>query len=295
MPAARSLAGLRVVCFESRRATEIAELVRRYGGEPLSAPAMRELSLEDDVAIVEFAERLHRRELDLAIFLTGVGTRILVEAAREARLGSRAARFGAVVDGHRGARAQAARRAGRAGRPADRHGAGAEHLERIARGDRRARIRCGNQRVAVQEYGAENPDLMAGLADRGARVSARADLSLGAADRSRAAAAKRFVVSSPATSTSHCSRARRKSSTSSKSRDPKATHCARRSPPWSSARSARSAARRSSAVACVSTSSRSIPRWVSSYTRSPSSAPTRSAPSAGSHSDAAARRRLDGE
>ena len=61
MSGAGSLAGLRVVSFESRRAAEIAELVRRRGGEPFSAPAMRELPLAESPAIVEFAERLQRR------------------------------------------------------------------------------------------------------------------------------------------------------------------------------------------------------------------------------------------
>src|SRR3989475_10978942 len=38
-----ALNGLRVVSFESRRAAEMAELIRNYGGEPIQAPSMREV------------------------------------------------------------------------------------------------------------------------------------------------------------------------------------------------------------------------------------------------------------
>ncbi len=40
-----SLEGLRIVSFESRRAREMAELIRNYGGEPIIAPSMREIPL----------------------------------------------------------------------------------------------------------------------------------------------------------------------------------------------------------------------------------------------------------
>jgi uroporphyrinogen-III synthase len=169
VPAARSLAGLRVVCFESRRATEIAELVRRYGGEALSAPALRELSLEDAEAVIEFAERLGQRELDLAIFLTGVGTRILVEAlvkrgwARE-RLASALSSMVTVV---RGPKPRAAL-AELGVRPTVTVPEPNTWRELLAAIDAHGFV--AGKRVAVQEYGAENPDLMAGLADRGARV-----------------------------------------------------------------------------------------------------------------------------
>lgn len=69
--------GLRVVSFESRRATEMAELIRRQGGDPFIAPSMREAPIENNLEAFEFAERLFRGEFDLMIFLTGVGTRAL--------------------------------------------------------------------------------------------------------------------------------------------------------------------------------------------------------------------------
>jgi uroporphyrinogen-III synthase len=69
--------GLRVVSFESRRATEMGELIRRQGGDPFIAPSMREAPIENNLEAFEFAERLFRGEFDLMIFLTGVGTRAL--------------------------------------------------------------------------------------------------------------------------------------------------------------------------------------------------------------------------
>ena len=48
-----NLNGLKVVSFESRRAKEMAELIRRYGGEPVTAPSMREVPLSENRAALE--------------------------------------------------------------------------------------------------------------------------------------------------------------------------------------------------------------------------------------------------
>lgn len=76
--------GLRVLTFESRRATELASLVSSYGGQPVSVPALRELPLESNDAALEFATRLVRGEFDVIIFLTGVGTRVLIDSVAPA-------------------------------------------------------------------------------------------------------------------------------------------------------------------------------------------------------------------
>ena len=75
--------GLRVLSLESRRANEVAKLIRTYGGEPLTAPAMREISLESNQPVIEFAEALMRGAFDLVIFTTGVGVRSLVKIVSE--------------------------------------------------------------------------------------------------------------------------------------------------------------------------------------------------------------------
>ena len=73
-------AGQRVLSFETRRASETAELIRRNGGEPFVAPSMRELPIEANEEAFRFAERLFAGEFDMMIFLSGVGVRYLARA-----------------------------------------------------------------------------------------------------------------------------------------------------------------------------------------------------------------------
>lgn len=80
-----SFGGTSVLSFESRRAKEIAELIRLNGGQPFVAPSLVELPIEDNPEAFRFADRLYEHEFDMVIFLTGVGTRFLskVLATRE--------------------------------------------------------------------------------------------------------------------------------------------------------------------------------------------------------------------
>ena len=74
-----SFDGLRVLSLESRRAVEVAKLIRTYGGEPFVVPAMREVSLESNHHALAFADGLLAKKVDLVIFLTGVGVRALLD------------------------------------------------------------------------------------------------------------------------------------------------------------------------------------------------------------------------
>ena len=76
-----SFDGLRVLSLESRRAKEVAKLIKTYGGEPFVVPAMREVPLETNVQALEAAGSLNAGEFDLVVFMTGVGVRALVEIA----------------------------------------------------------------------------------------------------------------------------------------------------------------------------------------------------------------------
>jgi uroporphyrinogen-III synthase len=69
--------GLRVLSLESRRADEMATLIRKQGGEPFVAPSMREVPLAELADAFAFGERLLRGEFDCLVLLTGVGTRLL--------------------------------------------------------------------------------------------------------------------------------------------------------------------------------------------------------------------------
>lgn len=74
-----SLQGLKVVSFESRRSKEMAELIRRYGGEPIVAPSIREVPLSENRAALELLPQLEAGQFDFLLLMTGVGTKALNE------------------------------------------------------------------------------------------------------------------------------------------------------------------------------------------------------------------------
>jgi len=68
---------LTVAAFESRMAVEIARLIERHGGNPLVTPALREIPLDDNSAALKFGDQLTTEQVDMLILLTGVGTTAL--------------------------------------------------------------------------------------------------------------------------------------------------------------------------------------------------------------------------
>ena len=74
-----SFHGLSVLVLESRRRNEMAALVSTYGGRPVAAPALREIPLESNPEAVALADALKRGAFDIVILLTGVGTRVLLD------------------------------------------------------------------------------------------------------------------------------------------------------------------------------------------------------------------------
>src|SRR5260370_33381696 len=76
--------GLRVLALESRRGPELAKLISSYGGEPVVAPAMREVPLESNKEALAFAAALLAGEFDVGIFLTGGGARALLSVVEAA-------------------------------------------------------------------------------------------------------------------------------------------------------------------------------------------------------------------
>jgi len=165
-----SFDGLRVLSLESRRAKEVEKLIRTYSGQPFVVPAMREVKLESNQAALEFADRLMRGEVDVVIFMTGVGVRALLEIVetryeREAFL--EALRATKVVT--RGSKPEAVlrelkvRSVATAAEPTTWH-------ELIVAIDRYFGDALKTQRVALQEYGASNPELLAELTERSASL-----------------------------------------------------------------------------------------------------------------------------
>ncbi len=158
--------GLRVVSFESRRAAEIGELIRRQGGDPFVAPSMREAPIENNLEAFQFAERLFSGEFDLMIFLTGVGTRSLnkVLAARygEERFADALRKIAVAA---RGPKPLAALREMKVPVAVTAPEPNTWRELLVALDGRTER------RIAVQEYGKSNPELLDALSSQGAEVT----------------------------------------------------------------------------------------------------------------------------
>lgn len=162
------LQDLRVVSFESRRATEMAELIRRHGGQPIAAPSLREVAIAENREALDYVARLAAGAVDVVVLMTGVGLRTLAQAV--------------AVEWPRERLAAALRRAtlvARGPKPA----AALRDLglqpditvpepntwrEILATLD--AQLPVAGKRVAVQEYGVTNTEFIRGLEARGARV-----------------------------------------------------------------------------------------------------------------------------
>src|SRR5580704_15794043 len=163
--------GLTVLTLESRRGQEISRLIETYGGKAFHAPAMREVPLSSNLQALKFADALFEGKFDVVVFLTGVGARALrtvVEGAHPAEKFLGALRKTAVFA--RGPKPVAVLREW--GVPialtAPEPNTWRELLRAI---DDRKQNLSGKQ-VAVQEYGISNPELLEGLRERGAQVTA---------------------------------------------------------------------------------------------------------------------------
>jgi uroporphyrinogen-III synthase len=161
-----SFNGLRVLSLESRRAKEVEKLIRTYGGEPIVVPAMREVGLESNQHVLEFAAKLLEGRYDLIIFMTGVGVRAMLDivqtrydreeflaALRKVKIGARGVKPGSVLRELKVTVDLVAEE------PSTWH----ELLQAI---DAAFGNSLAGMNVVVQEYGASNPELLAELSNR---------------------------------------------------------------------------------------------------------------------------------
>jgi uroporphyrinogen-III synthase len=164
---------LRVLSLESRRAAEVKTMIERHGGRPVIAPALRELPLESNAAALEFGAALLLGEIDVVVFLTGVGARALAEVFERAHPGGdlrdALSRVKVAVRGPKPAGVMRELNV-----PvwvtAPEPNTWRELLAAMeARGSERP---LAGARVAVQEYGARNQELLDALEARGAIVTA---------------------------------------------------------------------------------------------------------------------------
>lgn len=164
----KGFSGLTVAAFESRMGSEIARLIERYGGTPLVAPALREIPLADNSAALKFGVRLTSERIDILILLTGVGTTALFDLLKSRYPWSSivtALKQTAIVA--RGPKPVAALKTFQL-QPTLTVPEPNTWVDLISTLDEYRPVK--GLRVAVQEYGVSNRDLLDALRQRGAEV-----------------------------------------------------------------------------------------------------------------------------
>jgi uroporphyrinogen decarboxylase len=161
--------GRRVVSFASRRAEEISDLIKQAGGKPLTAPSMREIPMERNTEAFQFAKSLFGGGIDALILMTGVGMRFLMKAIETEHDTEK------FVDALRSVKIIAM---------------GPKPVAALKELDLspdyvvpepytwkellttlEAQYPVRDKRVALQEYGQSNPELIQGLEKRGAKIT----------------------------------------------------------------------------------------------------------------------------
>jgi uroporphyrinogen decarboxylase len=163
-----NFANLRVAALESRNAVEMARLIEKFRGRPFVSPSMREVAIQENREAVDFANRLITGEIDIMIFLTGVGFKHLLKAVekyvpRERFLHA----LGDMTTICRGPKPVAAM-AEVGLKPTHRVPEPNTWRDLLATID--GGIPIANHTLGLQEYGITNRSLIAGLEARGAKV-----------------------------------------------------------------------------------------------------------------------------
>ncbi|SRR5579871_5399983 len=160
--------GLAVAAFESRMAKEMEDLITRHGGHPHVAPSMREIPLTENKPAFQFFDHLQQGEVDVIVFMTGVGTKILFDALETHIAPSRIQKaFKHAVLVPRGPKAVKAL-SDRKLRPSIAVAEPNTWKEILEALDREHPIK--GLTVAVQEYGISNEEFINGLKSRGAKA-----------------------------------------------------------------------------------------------------------------------------
>jgi uroporphyrinogen-III synthase len=162
--------GRTVLTLESRRGQEMSRLIETYGGKPLHAPAMREVSLSSNPEALKFGDALFEGKFDVVVFLTGVGARALskvLETVHPTEKFFEALRKIPVVA--RGPKPVAVLREWNV--PVALTVPEPNTWREVLQAIDDNKLDLQDKHVAVQEYGVSNPELLEGLRDRGALVS----------------------------------------------------------------------------------------------------------------------------
>ena len=167
-----NFAGLRVLSLESRRGVEMAKLIASYGGEAVVAASMREVPLETNTEALAFGRKLFAGEFDMVIFLTGVGTRALARVVETIYpLDQYVAELRKIAVVARGPKPVAVLKEWNV--PIALIALEPNTWRELLRAldENAAAFPLKGRRVAVQEYGVPNTELIAGLTARGAQVT----------------------------------------------------------------------------------------------------------------------------
>jgi uroporphyrinogen-III synthase len=163
--------GLRVLSFESRRAKEIAELIRTNGGVPTVAPSTREVPEPPSDDELQMIRGVVEGQYQVVIFMTGVGARALLDIGRtlyaSGEFEAALARARVIV---RGPKPAAVMREFRVPitLAAPEPNTWREVVDILD--ENRERVPVAGSRVAVQEHGEPSQELYEALRSRGAEV-----------------------------------------------------------------------------------------------------------------------------
>jgi uroporphyrinogen decarboxylase len=163
-----NFANLRVASLESRNRAEMERLIEKFGGRAFVSPSMREVPIEQNREAIDFAHRLITGEIDVMIFMTGVGFRHLLAAVEKhvdrQRYLHALADITTVCRGPKPVAAMAEVSL----KPTHRVPEPNTWRELLATLD--GGVPIANHTVGLQEYGITNRSLIAGLEARGAKV-----------------------------------------------------------------------------------------------------------------------------
>jgi uroporphyrinogen-III synthase len=168
----KNFAGLRVLSLESRRGAEMGKLIASFGGEAVVAPSMREIPLESNTEALAFGRKLFEGGFNMVIFLTGGGTRALARVVETIYpLEQYFAELRKIAVVARGPKPVAVLKEWKVpiAVTAPEPNTWREVLRALD--ENAGAFPLKGKRIALQEYGVSNDNLVAGLVERGARVT----------------------------------------------------------------------------------------------------------------------------
>ncbi|MBC7785955.1 MAG: uroporphyrinogen-III synthase [Methylophilaceae bacterium] len=157
-----------IAILENRAGEQLADLVRKYGGTPFSAPALAEIPDIDSVLIDQLVSEWGAELPDIFIFQTGVGVKALFVTTDTLNITEKLLHILAssvvVVRGPKPTAVLRSRKVRIEFTAAEPY----TTAEVLAELDKSS---IANKRVVVQRYGDTNIELQTALAERGAKVT----------------------------------------------------------------------------------------------------------------------------